>query len=133
MLGEEGAIERLGACRGAEILQIGAGGLRVGGQRRARGHAAPKPAQIIRPRESGGGGPCEAWWRGRLIQRAAFVAGESSKLAPLPPRKCAIPLPRFRGAGKIAQPGLQRVTIIVTWALTCVSLSVTSRSESSSP
>lgn len=36
VLGEEGAIARLGACRGAEVFQIGAGGLRVGVQRRVR-------------------------------------------------------------------------------------------------
>src|SRR5580692_1729027 len=28
---------------------------------------------LIRPRDSGGGGPCEAWWRGRLTPRIVVV------------------------------------------------------------
>jgi hypothetical protein len=47
---------------------------------------------FIRPREvkrSGGGGPCEAWWRGRVREGKA----------PLPPRQGAVPPPRYCGAG----------------------------------
>src|SRR5580698_7043427 len=51
-----------------------------------------------------GGARCqrEAWWRGRLTRRFVFVADISSRPAPLPPRKSAVPLPRYRGAGESA-------------------------------
>jgi hypothetical protein len=58
-------------------------------------HRAARTLTLIRPRDSGGGGPSVApeasvgWWRGRLTRRFAFVAGKSSRPAPLPPRKCA--------------------------------------------
>jgi hypothetical protein len=42
-----------------------------------------------------------AWWRGRVTRRSAFVAEEARRLAPLPPRKSAVPPPRYRGAGSI--------------------------------
>ncbi len=56
------------------------------------------------PPRSGGGGPREAWWRGRLTRRFTVVGGVSSRPAPLPPRKRAVPLPRYRGAGSALTP-----------------------------
>jgi hypothetical protein len=46
---------------------------------------------VCPPPRSGGGGPCEAWWRGRAAKRLAV------RPAPLPPRKGVVPLPRFAG------------------------------------
>ncbi len=51
---------------------------------------------FIRPRDSGGGGPPEGWWRGRLTRRFVFVARLSSRPAPLPPR-FRLRAPRFGG------------------------------------
>ena len=72
---------------------------------------------LILPRtQCGGGGPCEAWWRGRLGTGCRLQSKQKSKCmrpefglsarlnsarpTPPPPRKCAVPLPRFHGGGK---------------------------------
>jgi len=67
----------------------GAGGKKA---RRENDETHPSP-------RSGGGGPCVAWWRGPGHRHFACVAEQSSTLPPLPPRKCAVPPPRYRGAG----------------------------------
>src|SRR5271155_3344797 len=48
---------------------------------------AARARSLILHRDSGGGGPREAWWRGRLTRRFVVVAGETTRPAPLPPRK----------------------------------------------
>src|SRR5271155_886533 len=63
-------------------------------------NSAPRKLNFIRPRESGGGGPCEAWWRGRLNRSFAFFAGESLRPAPLPPPLGRAPPPVFTGEDK---------------------------------
>ena len=55
----------------------------------------------ILPRESGGGGPREAWWRGLLTWRFVVVA-ENIVAAGAPSTtllRRVVPLPRYRGAG----------------------------------
>jgi anaerobic magnesium-protoporphyrin IX monomethyl ester cyclase len=49
-------------------------------------------------RESGQGGPREAWRKGRLTRRVT-VAEKSTRPAPPPPRKSAVILPHLRGGG----------------------------------
>ena len=51
------------------------------------------------PRENGGGGPREAWWKGRGTQRNSFDDSETTTQTPPPPRNGAVPLPRYRGGG----------------------------------
>jgi hypothetical protein len=55
----------------------------------------------ILPRASGEGGPsCAArWWKGRWTRHFVVVERVSSSQTPLPPRKSAVPLPRFHGGG----------------------------------
>ena len=61
-------------------------------------------ALSFRPRDSGGGGPREAWWRGLLTRRFVVVerifddAGAPSTIRSL--RARMVPLPRYRGAGR---------------------------------
>ena len=67
-----------------------------------KGRAARTGAHAFRPRtQCGGGGPCEAWWRGLLTRRFVVVEGGSSRPAPSPPHCCAArsPLPHLRGGG----------------------------------
>ena len=60
---------------------------------------------------SGEGGPREAWWKGRRTQQNSFDARETASQTPPPPRKSAVPLPRYRGAGSsvLAAPLCARV------------------------
>jgi hypothetical protein len=48
-------------------------------------HHCERSERCIRPRDSGGGGPCEAWWRGRRTQRHSFDDSVATSPAPLPP------------------------------------------------
>ena len=59
----------------------------------------PMKSDSFLPRESGEGGPSEGRWKGRRTQRAPFVDNTATSQAPLPPRKSAVPLPRFHGGG----------------------------------
>ena len=43
---------------------------------RGEGGTLSRAARYIRPRDSGGGEPCKAWWRGRVARRFVFVAKE---------------------------------------------------------
>ncbi len=70
-----------------------------------------RTGSLYPPPRSGGGGPREAWWRGLLSQSFVAVAEEirtstcnnescvALRPAPPPPRKSAVPLPRFHGGG----------------------------------
>ena len=51
---------------------------------RLRRHRRGDQRSSIRPRDSGGGGPREAWWRGRLTCRFGAAARQSPS-APIPP------------------------------------------------
>jgi hypothetical protein len=57
----------------------------------------------ILTRDSGGGGPREAWWRGRLTRSLSFDERDSSRPAPLPPSSACFassgwsPLPAIAG------------------------------------
>jgi hypothetical protein len=55
----------------------------------------------VRPRDSGGGEPCEAWWRACLTQSFVVVTEISSRPAPLPP-SCARFGPNVRGKVMLA-------------------------------
>jgi hypothetical protein len=66
---------------------------------RARSRAARTRAFILH-RDSGGGGPREAWWRGRVTRRFVFTAGQSSRSAPLPPRYATADAMRRRALSK---------------------------------
>ena len=43
---------------------------------RGEGGTLSRATRYIRPRDSGGGEPCKAWWRGRVARRFVFVAKE---------------------------------------------------------
>src|SRR5208282_469595 len=70
------------------------------GMQTSGAHRAARTNFFYPPPRSGGGGPHEAWWRGRPAQMNASFGEQSVLLpTPLPPRKCAVPPPRFRGEG----------------------------------
>jgi hypothetical protein len=86
---------------------------------RARRYAAPRNdgSAFIRPRVSGGGGPCAAWWRGRLrcrlyvvdegIRQTKLLPSAREVDAPMKPRPfhrpCGtVPLLRCVGQDKAA-------------------------------
>ncbi len=56
------------------------------------------------PTKVGEGDPAFARWRGRLTRRFVVGAEISSRPAPRPPRKSAVPPPRYRGAGRVTPP-----------------------------
>jgi hypothetical protein len=60
-----------------------------GSNKPARRNRAAGTRSFVLHRESGGGEPRKAWWRGRLTQRFTFVERDSLKPAPLPPPCCA--------------------------------------------
>jgi hypothetical protein len=66
-----------------------------------RKRSARTGLSFFRPRDSGGGGPREAWWRGLLTRRCTFVEGEFDEAcAPSTIRSLRarmVPLPRYRG------------------------------------
>ena len=57
---------------------------------------------IIRPHASAGGGPREAWWRGRLTRDFVVVVERSSSQTPRPPCKSAVPA--FAGRDEVQSP-----------------------------
>src|SRR5579883_1316072 len=96
--------------RAARPQRPGLGGIRRGAQRRRRAARSARPSCPARraggeadfragaypPPRSGGGGPCETWWRGlrpiRIIPNRRRPPSTALR---------AVPLPRFRGGGKL--------------------------------
>ena len=59
--------------RGGDRCGAGAGARSLGATRGGEQGAAGRHLRFIRPCGSGGGGPREAWWRGRLTRRVVAV------------------------------------------------------------
>src|SRR5277367_4534586 len=72
--------------------------------------ASRERGRIIRPRESGGGGPpaadevSEGWWRGRLTRRVTVVAEKSTRFAPHPPHFVIADASRRRSLREVRRP-----------------------------